>query len=232
MKKLYDVIPLIPLRKRLRALHRRLVFRRSMRKYIQESHAGTRSDKALLRNLIYGWGNEAWSALDEFLSACIRHAQITDGPILECGSGLTTLLVGIIARERGLDHIALEHDTDWAERVASELSHYELGNVSLDVHPLQDYGEYCWYNPTSEGLPQHFSLVICDGPPGSTKGGRAGLAREMIGRMKDGCVILLDDAVRDDEMKIGQRWEKELRASTRLVGQRAPYLKLVVGAGS
>lgn len=106
-----------PAREALRSLHRAVLFRRGMRRFLAEPEACARPDSPVLRDLIYGWGNEAWSARDEYLADGVRHVLAARGPILECGSGLTTVLFGTIARRRGLSYWALEHLPEWAARV-------------------------------------------------------------------------------------------------------------------
>lgn len=78
-------------------------------------------------------------------------------------------------------------------------------------------------------MPDRFTLVICDGPPGSIRGGRYGLVPIMKERLKPGCVILLDDAAREQEQTIAGKWEAELGASSEILGSKKPYIRLMVG---
>lgn len=189
------------------------------------AHAGNR----VLVDLIYGWGNESWSALDEYLAACVGHALNSSGPTLECGSGLSTVLMGVVAKKRDQIHWALEHNPEWATRVQRFLDRYNLDSkVKLCSNPLRDYGTFSWYDPPMESLPDTFGLVICDGPPSSTKGGRHGLVPVMKERLKPGCIILLDDAGRDEERTIAHRWKTELGASLELHGATKPYIRMTV----
>jgi hypothetical protein len=73
-----------------------------------------------------------------------------------------------------------------------------------------------------------FALVVCDGPPGSTKGGRFGLVPIMRERLEPGCVILLDDASREQELAIARRWEAEIGASFEILDCTKPYIKMTV----
>lgn len=182
----------------------------------------------LLNDLIYGWGNESWSALHEYLAACVKHALSSHGPILECGSGLTTILVGAIATKLGHKHWALEHSAEWSARVQRCLDRYAVGSVVLCTTPLHDHGNFAWYDAPLQVMPDNFSLVICDGPPGHTKGGRVGLVPIMRDRLKSGCVILLDDASREEECAIARLWEAELGASSEVLGSIKPYIRITV----
>jgi hypothetical protein len=96
---------------------RDFVFQQAMQQFLKDPGACAYPGNPVLIDLIYGWGNEAWSARDEYLAGCINHALVSDGPILECGSGLSTLLLGAVAKRRGHSHWVLEHKPDWAKRV-------------------------------------------------------------------------------------------------------------------
>ena len=185
-------------------------------------------DNYVLHDLIYGWGNKPWSALPEYLAACIDQSLSTRGPIMECGSGLSTILVGAVAKRRGCSHWALEHSPEWATKVQRYLDRFEIDSVVLCSTPLKDYGEYCWYDAPLKSMPSDFSLVVCDGPPGSTKGGRYGLVPVMRERLKSCCVILLDDAHREHELAVARRWEGELGASSEIIGSIKPFIKITV----
>jgi hypothetical protein len=77
-------------------------------------------------------------------------------------------------------------------------------------------------------MPGRFALVVCDGPPYDTKGGRYGLVPRMRERLQPGCVILLDDAYREQERAIARRWKAELGASFTILGATKPYIEMVV----
>ena len=190
--------------------------------------AGADLPGGVVRDLVYGWGNESWSARGEFLGAVLAHAWKADGPVLECGSGLTTLLLGLVAERTGHRVWSLEHNPFWAERVRAELKRYRIGNVEVCPAALGDRGGYSWYAAPRERLPETFALVVCDGPPGDTPGGRYGLVPEMRSRLAPGCVLLLDDADRPDERAVLARWAGELGAAPEVLGAEKPFARLIV----
>lgn len=216
------------IRQFLRTTHRSYVFRRGLRNFMNEPHSCTTPGNATIDDLIYGWGNESWSAQGEYLASCIGHALKTNGPILECGSGLSTILIGAIARMRGLSYWVLEDSKEWAKRTQKYLNRYEIGCVNLCVTPLVNFGEFSWYNAPLETMPKNFALVICDGPPGDTKGGRCGLALVIGTRLQAGSVILLDDAIRPEEREIARAWETILGAHSEILGDNHPFIQLTV----
>jgi hypothetical protein len=136
-----------------------------------------------------------------------RRAAAAHGPILECGSGLTTLVASVYAAH-GL--WALEHHPRYGaavERSLRKCGLAERGNVVLAT--IKPYSDFDWYAVPS-GLPQEpFVLVICDGPPSETRGGRIGLLHIMRDRLAPGATILLDDAQRPMEQQVLKTWQDE-----------------------
>jgi len=166
--------------------------------------------RAMLQSLILGWGNEGYAANIDYLQEVAKNAATTSGPILECGSGLTTLLLGMLAGRRGVVVRSLEHSPEWRQRIAGVLTENQISNVEVLSSPLLDYGDFAWYDPPLQKLPEHFRLVVCDGPPGTTKGGRYGLLPVFGPRLPGGTVILLDDADRPGELELVNRWQREV----------------------
>ena len=214
------------LRRYGRAQHRKYVFWRAMKRFLRDPGLSITDRSSVLSDLIYGWGNEDWSALEEYLQGCLQHAQRAEGPILECGTGLSTILLGAISQQRGNVVWSLEHHPLWGEKVASALERYGISSAHLCIRPLKDYGSFTWYDPPLDSMPDGFSMVVCDGPPGDTKGGRYGLLPVMRSKLKPGAAILLDDASREQEKKIAARWAGELRTNYDTLGSRKPYIVL------
>lgn len=153
---------------------------------IESLGRGTCSE-SILSDLFAGWGNPDWSAGVELLESCIAHARQAKGNILECGSGLSTLVLALSTCQ----HIwTLEHDPIWASHTHRMLQRYGIKNVTLIYAPLKNYGPFDWYDVSNELPP--FDLVICDGPPRTTRGNRAGIAiiEEQIA---SGATVIVDD---------------------------------------
>ena len=222
----FKLVP-APIRKFVRGRRSGVVFRKAMKKFLKDPSAFAEPGNPVLLDLIYGWGNEAWSARDEYLAACIQQALTTSGPILECGSGLSSVLIGAVAKKRGLSHWVLEHQAKWADKVQSHLNSYGLDSL-VHTNPLKNYGDFDWYDINVEGLSGDFGLVVCDGPPSRTKGGRYGLAPVLKAKLNPGCVILLDDGYRKEEVEIALRWKAEMPATFDIKGTVKPYIHMVL----
>ena len=223
--------PLIPKNARslLRDRQRRFLFDRALKKFARDPLRWSYAASPVLADLIRGWQNEGWSAQNGFLVACLQHALTNDGPILECGSGLTTILVGLISESRGNALWSLEHIPDWAVRVDQKLQELRVHCVHQVLRPLRSYSNFSWYDPPLQTMPD-FSLVICDGPPADTPGGRYGLVPVMKHKFRLGTRILLDDASREEEQAIAKRWAVELGADYHILGSDAPYIILTIPA--
>src|SRR5882672_8838489 len=210
----------------LRSAHRDLVFGRAITQFMRSPTKAVLGSHGVVGDLIYGWGNEGWSAQHEYLAACVERALGTNGAILECGSGLSTVLLAIVARERGLLLWSLEHVPVWAERVQGCLVQRRIEGVRIHVAPLRLYGDFEWYAAPLADMPRQFTLVVCDGPPSATRGGRYGLLPVMKDRLSDDCLILLDDASRPSEQAIVQRWAEEAQCLVSLHGDAKPYFEV------
>jgi hypothetical protein len=190
-------------------------------------------DRRLLERLTYGWGNH-YSAHIEYMAAYLRHASQSQGPILECGSGLSTLLLGVVAARNGNEVWSLEHSDEWGSQVQQLLQRWRLTSVRLTIDKLRRYTHFErpfeWYRLPTTVMPQEFSLVVCDGPPGdTTRGGRYGLMPLMAQHLGDNCAILLDDFERASEQAIVNRWQREVSCVVEAHGSEEKYAVITVG---
>jgi len=85
-----------PLKRAVKDVMLDLTFRRAVRQ-IRDVAPGATPTRETLNELIVGWGNEGFAAQVDYLEEVSRHAAKTPGPILECGSGLTTIVLGLLA---------------------------------------------------------------------------------------------------------------------------------------
>ena len=193
---------------------RRYDLKRAIRA-IRQLPAGEVPDRKVLLMLTEGWGNPGYEAKLDYLVEVATKAAATPGPILECGSGLTTILTGLLAGRRGVELWSLEHTAEWRLRLMAVLSRHQISNTQVVLAPLREFDGFTWYDAPVE-LPDNFSLVICDGPPGDTPGGRYGLLPVAGNRLAKGAVILLDDVGRPSEQEVIERWRHETKLSVEL----------------
>lgn len=222
------VRPLVPaaIRHAIRQQHRDHCLGRAVRRLRRfPAHTSLRAQD--LDDLLYGWNNP-WSVQEEVMLALWSSAWECEGAILECGSGLSTLLLAIVAERRGLPFVSLEHDATWHEHLQRTMRRLGLGHVQLELAPLTSYDGFDWYR-VPDALPEGFGLVVCDGPPGDTLGGRYGLLPAIGTRLTPDCVILMDDAARPGERGVLERWMHEHATSHRIEGSAKPFAVVSVG---
>jgi hypothetical protein len=204
LKNFKRVMP-APLKRAVKEVRLNRQLRRAVQR-IAELPPGTSPDSQMLIDLQTGWDNDGFAARTDYLKEVFQRATTVSGPILECGSGLTTILLGLVAGRRGIKTFSLEHHAEWRTRVTKVLAQFQIENVQVCLAPLRDYDGFSWYDPPFADLPVEFELVICDGPPGETRGGRYGLWPVFAERLSKSCVILLDDTQRSGEAEVLRRW--------------------------
>jgi hypothetical protein len=215
VKQLKRLVPARVKRSAKEALSERRLSRALRR--IRQLPEGELPSRELLHELQVGWGNDSFAARYDYLEEVIDRAARTSGPILECGSGLTSLLLGLYAGRRNVQTWSLEHIPEWRTRVTAALQRYRISGVDVCLAPLREYGDFQWYDPPLDVLPETFSLIVCDGPPGTIQGGRYGLLPVLGTRLGADTLILLDDADREAETEVLSRWasERNMRVTLR-----------------
>jgi hypothetical protein len=181
------------------SLRRLILLRRTIRDL--RERAPQPPDPETLARLNAAWGSD-WSADQGYAMAVAAHAGAVDGPILECGSGLTTIIAAIYCRG---EVWSLEHHPRWYRRIRSVLWTSGLRKAHVTLAPLIPYDDFDWYDIDGLDLPTSFPLVVCDGPPGRTRGGRVGLVPVMRTSLA-AATILLDDAGRAGEQSVADAW--------------------------
>lgn len=161
-----------------------------------------------------------WAASPDFLLELARHAR-TARPqtVLECSSGASTLVLARCLQLNGSGKVlSLEHDPYYAGQTRTQLQHHGLQDWAevLDA-PLLPQGlhgaDWPWYDLSRLPAALSIDLLVIDGPPQATRA----LARYPAGpllfsRLAPGAHVFLDDAARDDEVAILQRWQQEFPA--------------------
>lgn len=131
--------------------------------------------------------------------------------IVECGSGVSTVPLARLLRERragGL--VALEHDGHWAGVVQDQLHRASLHTITRVLHaPL--HGEPPRYRLAGlHEVPDAIELLIIDGPPAyeSGQGTPRGPALPRLDeRLVDGATVILHDIARNGERQVIASWE-------------------------
>jgi len=157
-----------------------------------------------------------WAASPDFLREIALHAlQSRPKMIAECGSGVSTVVLARCLQMNRAGHVySLEHLAEHAEKTRQELERQGLTDwATVSMAPLRAYefhGEiYSWYS--TEGLPSvEWDMLVIDGPPiGTSQLARYPAGPLLFGHLNPMAAVFLDDADRQDERTILQRWAGE-----------------------
>lgn len=152
----------------------------------------------------------------DFLLELARHAlDARPRVVLECGSGLSTVILARCLQGNGTGHLySLEHDPECVRHVNYQLIRQGLSEwatvLEAPLEPVTLTGEtWPWY--ATEKLPDlQIDMLVIDGPPGRIRRHARYPAGPLVfPRLTPGAVAFLDDAKRRKEQRILKRWARE-----------------------
>ena len=161
---------------------------------------------------------DAWSLGRPALELVLAEVDAGRRVIVECGSGLSTVLIARRLHELGAGHVhSLEHDEGFAAACRRQLERESLTGLAqvieapLRTHPASGIG---WYDREALArLPRAgVELLLVDGPPAGTRvieRSRYPALGELRPRLAPGAVVICDDALRPGERWVLDRWRDE-----------------------
>lgn len=173
------------------------------------------------------WGNRGFSASPDYLQAMVGLLRRTSGNVAECGSGLSTLMGGLSVAGTTREWVALEQDPQWACQLKSTVERLGLTQTCVAPAPLCGFESFDWYRVDWERLPGSIELIVCDGPPASTRGGRVGVLPVLADRLCPRSWLLLDDADRPGEQEALAEWKRIFPDWTFTIEQDAGGWKVI-----
>ncbi|MEQ8819174.1 MAG: class I SAM-dependent methyltransferase [Sumerlaeia bacterium] len=162
-----------------------------------------------------GYGLTPQGALH--LAALVQGAQPRH--IVECGSGVSTVIFAAMLRNLGAGGCvtALENDPVFAEQTRDLLRRHRVDEwarvVDAPLAPitLTDKSPWPWYAINSVAAVEGpIDFLLVDGPPGKLRRqARYPALPVFASRLAPGALVVLDDVNRRDESKIVARWQRE-----------------------
>lgn len=133
--------------------------RLSLRHVADKVKQGTETKDDLAEAVKYIANN--WGASLDVLSLSVLLARKATGPILETGSGLTTIMMA--AARPDLTVWVIEHDKHFEWKLEQMAREAGVSNIAIVSSPIRNG----WYDIGEDraAMPDHFSVALVDGPP-------------------------------------------------------------------
>lgn len=136
--------------------------------------------------------------------------------IVECGSGASSVWIGYALRRLGQGRlVSLEHDADYRARTIGYIESHGLTDFvdvrHAELEPWIHMGEeWPWYSLAAVDDLDQVGMVFVDGPPGETRNhARYPALPILLPRCATDAVFVVDDAARDEESEMIDRWLAE-----------------------
>ena len=157
-----------------------------------------------------------WSAAPDFLKLIAENClQTRPETILECSSGITTLVLARCCQINGFGHVySLENGDEYADVTSKQLERFGLSTFADVIYsPLQNKviasQSYDWYQTDKINI-SSIDMLVVDGPSGFIqKNSRYPALPMLFNNLAKGCKVFLDDAARSDEKEIVEIWLSE-----------------------
>jgi predicted O-methyltransferase YrrM len=161
--------------------------------------------------------------------------------VVELGSGSSTALVSRLLANLGTGAVvSVEHDEEYASASRSLVD--ATGDPSVTTIVLcplievsVDGDRQRWYDMSSVSFDRPIDILIVDGPPSDTGPLARRPAELLFDHVREGGLIMLDDAKRADETQTVQRWSgrPDIRVEpTPNTEKGLALLRKVTGSGS
>jgi predicted O-methyltransferase YrrM len=139
-------------------------------------------------------------------------ARKCTGPIIETGSGLSSILMAAASGQRVY---SLEHLEHYAGQTRGWAQEAGTGNLSVCFAPLTDD---LWYDAGQFDLPDKFSLGFCDGPPRL-----CGTRMRFFEEFGERCTIIAVDDIKTDHnyARAVRKWADDNGREFTLLGRAA-----------
>ena len=194
-----------------------------------ETSPSSLTDEQLIE-LWQSWGDDLPISRLPYIRTSIAEAARCAGPILQCGSSLSSILIGIIchqARAWSKQLWILEHDPHWGNMIRSYLKQYEIGKAHVISAPIEQFDGFVSYILDASRLPKSFALVLCDASVALPSSAR-GVMERMSDHLDDRCVFLARNAKRPRDLKRLADWAKKRSAPFVIRDEGDPYVKIAL----
>ncbi len=160
----------------------------------------------------------SWAASPDFLKRLlIETGRVAPRTVLELGSGVSSIVLAYYVEQNlpsGCSVVSVDQSDSFAEQTRQLASAHRLSAV-LSVHhaPLVEMsiGDWrgSWYDLGALTLPDSIDMLVIDGPATPDPFGRYPALPLLLPRLRNGAIVVLDDAGRQGERGVVARWQHE-----------------------
>lgn len=163
----------------------------------------------------FQYAQNNFAASPDVLALCVGVARKCRGPIIETGSGLSSVLMAAVSDSQVY---SLEHIQHYAARTLSMAEEAGVSNLGMCYAPLKDF----WYDYDKFDLPNKFALGLCDGPPRLL-----GSRMRFFDVIAPKCTAIIVDDFKNDNNFAGKvrEWCSASGRTLEVVGRAALILK-------
>lgn len=167
-------------------------------------------------NEAFKYAGNNYAADPGVLTMVVGIARKCRGPIIETGSGLSSVLMGAATNQLVY---SLEHIEHYAAQTKLWCEDAGVGNVGICCWPLKDY----WYDIDQFDLPNKFAFGFCDGPPRMYE-----TRMKFFEKIAPRCTVIIVDDVTSDMGYLNkvQSWADSNGYSLEILGRMALLKKL------
>ena len=151
---------------------------------IPKISAGTETEADYNEAFRYGGNN--YAADPGVLALVTGIARKCRGPIIETGSGLSSMFMAAATSEKVY---SLEHLNHYAAQTLAWAEESSVNNLGICCIPLKDF----WYDIGQLDLPKKFALGFCDGPPRMY-----GTRMQFFEKIAPRCTVIVVDDIKSD----------------------------------
>jgi precorrin-6B methylase 2 len=190
--------------------HLRRVAGATLAHVIPRVRAGVETDADY--NEAFKYGNNNFSADPGVLAVVTGVARKCRGPIIEAGSGLSSVFMAAVAPDQKV--YSLEHSKQYASQTIAWCEEAGVTNVGICYAPLKDF----WYDVDQFDLPKKFALGFCDGPPRMY-----GTRMQFFEKIAPRCVVVVVDDIKSDNnfAKQVHQWAQANEMTVTILGRAA-----------
>ncbi len=164
-----------------------------------------------------------WPVSPDFVKILVSlFLEMKPESVVETGSGVSTIIGGYCLEKNAVGNlISYDHEKNFAQKSLQNLKLHKLESKASVIHaPLTELvlngDTYSWYDINCINHQDKIDLLVIDGPPGKLGPmARYPALPVFFEKLSKNAVILLDDAGREAEQRIVERWMKEFNVFER-----------------